>query len=80
MTPRDPSTFKQTRAHSLLLETGIPGTGTDAEMLLNLEETQHKYAKVKTGKVVGFFIKTIAVLWLPAWVHMGLTLAPRAAH
>lgn len=80
MAPRDPSTFKQTRAHSLLLETGISSTGTDVEMLLNLEETQHICAKVKTGKVVGFFTKTIAVIRLPVWVHMGLTPAPRAAH
>lgn len=49
-------------------------------MLLNLEEPQHKYAKVKTGKVVGFFTKTVAVIWLLVWVRMGLTPAPRAAH
>lgn len=79
MAPRDPSTFKQTRAHSRLLETGIPGRGTDAEMLLNLEETQHKCARAKAGKAVGFLTKIIAVIQLPAWVPMGLTPAPRAA-
>lgn len=77
MALREPSTFKQTRAHSLILETGIPGRETDAEMLLHLEETQHKCAKAKAGKVVGFFTKTIVVIQLPAWVRMGLTPAPK---
>lgn len=48
-------------------------------MLLNLEETQHKCAKAKVGKVVGFFTKTIAAIQLLVWVCTGLTPAPRAA-
>lgn len=60
------------------METGIPGRGTDAEMLLNLEETQHKCAKAKARKAVAFFTKTVVVIQLLGWVHTGLTPAPGA--
>lgn len=60
-------------------EAGIPGRGTDAEMLSNLGETQHRGAKAKTRRVVEVFYNTVVVIWLLGRLHMGLAPARRAA-
>lgn len=60
-------------------EAGIPGRGTDAEMLSNLGETQHRGAKAKTRRVVEVFYNTVVVIWLLGRLYMGLAPAWRAA-